>query len=376
MLKKFKVTSHAFILCLFGLAFFKVSPVLAEDSAAFVECQKIKPNGMSYDLMKEKKNCFRDLARALNDNLLTHSPAAPIIEPHGTPLGELEKQLSDAREVHRISVERYEQSDRALRADLAAANAAQEPLNTRIAELEKQLSDAREVHRISVERYEQSDRALRADLAAANAAQEPLNRRIANLERQLSGVSVGNTPHEPINPGSVDSENQITTGTPLSGGEIENNAPLRGDENDTNAAHELWAQEHGGRTISAGYEEVGIELHFIREPTRSQPNRLKLYVSLEYPNSNMEHCLSYGTGDCHLIEIIAGVHQRLIDHIRGSIDRRREEVASCEARGPGYKVALRNELYGRGNYVLQVPFDTGPGQQGTYNVREVGSCNR
>ena len=330
MLKKFKVTSHAFILCLFGLAFFKVSPVLAEDSAAFVECQKIKPNGMSYDLMKEKKNCFRDLARALNDNLLTHSPAAPIIEPHGTPLGELEKQLSDAREVHRISVERYEQSDRA----------------------------------------------LRADLAAANAAQEPLNRRIANLERQLSGVSVGNTPHEPINPGSVDSENQITTGTPLSGGEIENNAPLRGDENDTNAAHELWAQEHGGRTISAGYEEVGIELHFIREPTRSQPNRLKLYVSLEYPNSNMEHCLSYGTGDCHLIEIIAGVHQRLIDHIRGSIDRRREEVASCEARGPGYKVALRNELYGRGNYVLQVPFDTGPGQQGTYNVREVVSCNR
>ena len=148
-------------------------------------------------------------------------------------------------------------------------------------------------------------------------------------------------------------------------------------QEDNAAIYALYAEEHRGRTISAGYEEVGIEQHFIRDPTRSQPNRLKLYVSLEYPNSGMEHCLSYGTGDCHLIEIIAGLTpQRIIDHIRGSIDRRREEVASCEARGPGYKVVLRNETYGRRNYVLQVPFDTGPGEQGIYTVREVGSCNR
>ena len=33
------------------------------DSRAFKECQKIKPKGTSYALMKQKKNCFRDLVR-------------------------------------------------------------------------------------------------------------------------------------------------------------------------------------------------------------------------------------------------------------------------------------------------------------------------
>ena len=56
MLKKLKITSCAFILCLFGLILITVSPVLAEDSAAFVECQKIKPNGKDFGLMKEKKD--------------------------------------------------------------------------------------------------------------------------------------------------------------------------------------------------------------------------------------------------------------------------------------------------------------------------------
>ena len=158
MSQKLKITTYVFILCLFGLTLITVSPVFAEDSEAFVECQKIKPNGQSYDLMKEKKNCFRDLARALNDNLLTHSSAAPISDPHSPSPGS--NVIMDSASVI-------------------------QPLNDRILELENQLSDEREVHRISVERYEQSDRALRADLAATNAAQEPLNARIALLVNQL-----------------------------------------------------------------------------------------------------------------------------------------------------------------------------------------------
>ena len=59
MLHKFRIASCAFILCLFGLTLITVSPVLAEDSAAFVECQQIKGD------LKGKKNCFKRLAREL-----------------------------------------------------------------------------------------------------------------------------------------------------------------------------------------------------------------------------------------------------------------------------------------------------------------------
>jgi hypothetical protein len=65
MLQKFKITSCAFILCLFGVTLTTVSPVLAEDSKEFKECQQIKTK-KNLVIMKQKKNCFKDLARALN----------------------------------------------------------------------------------------------------------------------------------------------------------------------------------------------------------------------------------------------------------------------------------------------------------------------
>jgi hypothetical protein len=69
MIKKFKITTCAFIFCLFGLTLMTVSPVFADDSIDFVECQQIKPNGTSYALMKEKKNCFRDLSSEVIEDL-------------------------------------------------------------------------------------------------------------------------------------------------------------------------------------------------------------------------------------------------------------------------------------------------------------------
>jgi hypothetical protein len=83
MFHKFKITTCAFILCLFGLTLMTVTPVFADDSIDFVECQQIKPNRTSYALMKEKKNCFRDLAlsnHALIDGLVSRMLS---LEPEG-----------------------------------------------------------------------------------------------------------------------------------------------------------------------------------------------------------------------------------------------------------------------------------------------------
>ena len=62
MLKTYRIIPSTFILFLFGLTLITVSPVFAEDSAAFVECKEI-------GRLKEKKNCFRDLARELQTAL-------------------------------------------------------------------------------------------------------------------------------------------------------------------------------------------------------------------------------------------------------------------------------------------------------------------
>ena len=66
MFQRFKITSCAFILCLFALTLMTVTPVFAADSAAFKQCQQIKPNGNSVPLMKQKKNCFKNLAGPRN----------------------------------------------------------------------------------------------------------------------------------------------------------------------------------------------------------------------------------------------------------------------------------------------------------------------
>lgn len=62
MFKTYRIIPTVFIVFLFGLTFITVSPVLAEDSAAFVECQQIKGD------LKGKKNCFKKLARELESS--------------------------------------------------------------------------------------------------------------------------------------------------------------------------------------------------------------------------------------------------------------------------------------------------------------------
>jgi hypothetical protein len=64
MLKTYRIIPLVFILFLFlfGFTLITVAPVFAEDSPEFVACQQIKPSG-DFRLMKQKKNCFRDVAR-------------------------------------------------------------------------------------------------------------------------------------------------------------------------------------------------------------------------------------------------------------------------------------------------------------------------
>ena len=63
MFHQFKITSYAIILCLFGLTPMTVSPVFADDSAAFVACQEIGRKPIA------KGKCFRDLAESLQAEL-------------------------------------------------------------------------------------------------------------------------------------------------------------------------------------------------------------------------------------------------------------------------------------------------------------------
>jgi hypothetical protein len=66
MLQQWKVSSYVFILCLFGLTLTAASNVSARegDSAEILECSKIPSK--SRIQMKQKKDCFADVARALN----------------------------------------------------------------------------------------------------------------------------------------------------------------------------------------------------------------------------------------------------------------------------------------------------------------------
>jgi hypothetical protein len=59
MLKKLKITTYVFILCLFGLTLITVSSVFA-NSPEFNACKQEQG-------LQKKKNCFKNLALALSD---------------------------------------------------------------------------------------------------------------------------------------------------------------------------------------------------------------------------------------------------------------------------------------------------------------------
>ena len=141
MLKTYRIIPSAFILFLFGLTLITVSPVSAQDSPEFMACKQIKPRG-NFKLMKQKKNCFRDVARLFQGQSGPAQPVAPI-DPSGGEVAQLNNRIAE------------------LEGQLSAAAASQGPLTALVAELEGQLT-------------------------AATAAQGPLNAKVAELEGQLA----------------------------------------------------------------------------------------------------------------------------------------------------------------------------------------------
>ena len=100
MSHKYRFISYAIILFLFGLTLIPVSSVFAEDSPEFVACQQIKPTGdfnllFSYKKMKQKKNCFRDVARVLQDQSgNSMQPVAPT-DPSGGEVAQLNARIAE-----------------------------------------------------------------------------------------------------------------------------------------------------------------------------------------------------------------------------------------------------------------------------------------
>jgi hypothetical protein len=120
MLKTYRIIPFIFILFLFGFTLITVSPVIAEDSSEFVACQQIKPSG-NFRLMKQKKNCFRDVARSLQGQSGDSVQSVAPLETSGGEVAELNVTIAALQSQV---------------ATLTTTNAQlQEPLNAKIAEL-------------------------------------------------------------------------------------------------------------------------------------------------------------------------------------------------------------------------------------------------
>jgi hypothetical protein len=103
MLQKLKITTCVLFLCLFGLTLAAVSNVSARegDSEAILACAQIKTKvgkDKVWKLLKEKKNCFADLARALNpavDQL--NAELSSLGAAHEKSIEELQAQADNAK---------------------------------------------------------------------------------------------------------------------------------------------------------------------------------------------------------------------------------------------------------------------------------------
>ena len=100
MLKTYRIIPLVFILFFFGFTLITVAPVFAEDSPEFVACQQIKPRDIQ--TLKNKKDCFRDLARALVTGGAVaqangaDSPEQVSTSPSGGEVAELNARIAES----------------------------------------------------------------------------------------------------------------------------------------------------------------------------------------------------------------------------------------------------------------------------------------
>jgi peptidoglycan hydrolase CwlO-like protein len=116
MFHKFKITTCAFILCLFGLTLMTVSPVFAEDSQEFKSCQQMKWKGGK----KAKKNCFKDLASSLQADIegLSNLTSDRGRQEEVTDLRRSEEKLRAEISTLKAKVFQWETTTNALRCEI------------------------------------------------------------------------------------------------------------------------------------------------------------------------------------------------------------------------------------------------------------------
>jgi predicted nucleic acid-binding Zn-ribbon protein len=199
MLQKFKITSCAFILFLFGFSLMTVSPVLAADGDGFTVCDNM-PEAAS------KLTCFRDLARSLRaevEDMTTaaSSQEAAVDDAEGTKealklqieeisgwLKDKDARIADLQEQLSTASSELQEKDETI-ADLtdrfASFEQSQAEFDATIAELQKQLSTASS----ELQEKDETIADLTDRFASFEQSQAEFDATIAELEEQLSTAS-------------------------------------------------------------------------------------------------------------------------------------------------------------------------------------------
>ena len=68
MLQKFNIATYAVALCLFAFMLFTAAPVFADPQDEFDDCKAMKWS----EGKKDKKNCYKDLAEELIEEIEMH----------------------------------------------------------------------------------------------------------------------------------------------------------------------------------------------------------------------------------------------------------------------------------------------------------------
>jgi hypothetical protein len=126
MLKTYRIIPLVFILFLFGFTLITVAPVLAEDSPEFVACLQM-PFGNQNEA-RQKKNCFRDVARLYHRQLRDSVQSVVPLETSGGEVAELNARIAESES----QVATLTTTNTQLQGDLRKAQEALVPLNAKV----------------------------------------------------------------------------------------------------------------------------------------------------------------------------------------------------------------------------------------------------
>jgi len=147
MLKTYRIIPLVFILFLFGFTLITVAPVLAEDSPEFVACLQM-PFGNQNEA-RQKKNCFRDVARLYHRQLRDSVQSVVPLETSGGEVAELNARIAESES----QVATLTTTNTQLQGDLRKAQEALVPLNAKVTQSHLDREEAVLLNNACVARY-------------------------------------------------------------------------------------------------------------------------------------------------------------------------------------------------------------------------------